>query len=180
MYVSMVWPMWTFWNQVANLGELACMALFLLAFLVIVRRFKWVCLLNLLVCLVLHLWQPLYFHYPLPEPGFESHSYLSLPLLFLPPTRTRVWIPFLLIFTSSISTPYLNQGLYPHPAMTGVQLVRGWGSFWLWKKRWLLWCEAVAVRQWWLTIGEWLWDSSDHCLASWRCCGPNSTKHWWK
>ena len=49
--------------------------------------------------------------------------------------------PFLLIFTSSVSTPHRNQGLYPHPAMTGVQLVRGWGSLWLWKKRWLLWCE---------------------------------------
>jgi len=44
-------------------------------------------------------------------------------------------------FDLSISTPYPNQGLYPHHAMTGVQLVRGWSSLWLWKKRWLLWCE---------------------------------------
>jgi len=45
------------------------------------------------------------------------------------------------MFISSISTPYPNQGLYPHPAMTGVQLVRDWGSLLLWKKQWLLWCE---------------------------------------
>ena len=50
---------------------------------------------------------------------------------------------YLNIFASSISTPYPNQGLYPHPAMTGVQLVIVvWGSLWLEKKkRRLLWCE---------------------------------------
>jgi len=144
--------MWSFWNQAAILGKLACMALFLLAFLVIVGLFRWVCLLNLLVCLVLP-------------------PRLTPSLLSLPPTQTRVCIPFLLIFASSISTPYPNQGLYPHPAMTGVQLVIVvWGSLWLEKKkRRLLWCE----EQWWLALVEWLWDASDHCLASWRCRGPN-------
>jgi len=29
---------------------------------------------------------------------------------------------------STFITPYSNQGLYPNPAVTGVQLVRGWGS----------------------------------------------------
>ena len=38
-----VWPVWAFWNQAAILGEFACMALFLLAFLVIVGLFRWVC-----------------------------------------------------------------------------------------------------------------------------------------
>ena len=108
--------MWAFWNQAAISGDLACMALYLLVFLVTVGLFRGVCRLNLLVCLVL--------------PPTLAPSILSLP-----PTRTRVWIPFLLIFTSSISTPYLNQGLYPHPAMTGVQLMRRWGSLWLWKKK---------------------------------------------
>ena len=63
-----------FWNQVAISGELACMALFLLAFLVTVGLFRWVCLLNLIVCLVL------------PPP-------LAPSLLSLPPTQTRVCIP---------------------------------------------------------------------------------------
>jgi len=132
--------MWVFWNQVAMLGELACMTLFLLAFLVIVWLFRWVCLLNLLVCLVL------------PPP-------LARSILSLPPTRTRVWIPFLLIFTSFISTPYPNQGLYPHRVMTGVHLVRGWGSLWLWKKK-----KMVVVV--WVTLGC-QWSLSCFLAVSW-------------
>ena len=131
------------------------MALFLLAFLVTVRLFRWVCLLNLLVCLVL----------PPPLAPF---------ILSLPPSRTRVWIPFLLIFTSSISTPYPNQGLYPHSAMTGVQLERGWGSLWLWKKKMVVvvWGAVMAGikgatlgRQWSLSsLLEGLWTQLDETL----------------
>ena len=133
---------------------------FLLAFLVIIGLFRWVFLLNLVVCLVL------------PPP-------LAPSLLSLPPTWNRVWIPFLLIFASSISNPYPNQGLYL-PAMTGVQLVRGWGSLWLWKKkRRLVWCE----EQWWLALGEWLWDSNwwATALPPELQCGLISweAKNWW-
>ena len=89
-----------------------------------------------------------------------SHTAPSTPLapsiLSLHPTRTRVCIPTPLWLVCSWWE-------------AGVACVCG-------KKRWLLWCE----EQWWLALGEWLWDASDHCLASWRCRWPNWTKHWCK
>jgi len=70
-----MWPMWAFWNQATILGELACMALFLPVFLVIVGLFRRVCWICSCVLSCLHLWHPLYFHYPPPEPGFVSPPY---------------------------------------------------------------------------------------------------------
>ena len=96
-----VWPMWAFWNQAAILRELASMALFLLVFLVIVKLFSWVCLLNLLVCLVLPLpLAPSILSLPLPEPGFVFVCSVA-------PQSVSFWYFLFLVVLLLVQDPHL-------------------------------------------------------------------------